>query len=140
MPRSMPGADMVGFVFFPPSPRHLALDTARALGRPGQRPRAESGAVGRRRRRAARAVVAALQPDLLQLHGKETPERVAAIKARFRLPVMKAIAVETRGDLAAIARLCRGRRPPVVRRPGAARGDPAGRSRQAVRLAPAAKP
>src|SRR6202044_3659183 len=49
-------------------------------------------------------VVDALGPDILQLHGSEWPLRVAAIKARFKLPVMKAIAVETKGDLAAIAR------------------------------------
>src|SRR5262249_57293565 len=49
------------------------------------------------------AVVAALAPDLLQLHGKETPARVRAIKARYRLPVMKAIAVESRADLATVA-------------------------------------
>ena len=50
------------------------------------------------------AIVAALAPDLLQLHGKEPPERVAALKRRLGLPVMKAIAVAERGDLAAVAR------------------------------------
>jgi phosphoribosylanthranilate isomerase len=48
-------------------------------------------------------LVEALQPDLLQLHGKETPARVVALKARFGLPVMKAIPVETAADLAGIA-------------------------------------
>jgi phosphoribosylanthranilate isomerase len=48
------------------------------------------------------AGTAALHPDLLQLHGKETPERVAAVRARFGLPVMKAIAVETMDDLACV--------------------------------------
>src|SRR5262249_55733009 len=48
------------------------------------------------------ASVAALQPDLLQLHGRETPERVAAVRARFQLPVMKAIAVESRDDVACV--------------------------------------
>jgi len=48
------------------------------------------------------AGIAALHPDLLQLHGKETPKRVLAVKARFRLPVMKAIAVESRDDLACV--------------------------------------
>jgi phosphoribosylanthranilate isomerase len=42
-----------------------------------------------------------LRPDVLQLHGRETPDRVRAIKARFGLPVMKAVAVEIRDDLAA---------------------------------------
>ncbi|MFZ1680996.1 MAG: phosphoribosylanthranilate isomerase, partial [Rhizobiaceae bacterium] len=47
--------------------------------------------------------VSTMQPDVLQLHGKETPERVAALKARHRLPVMKAIAVRDAADLAAAA-------------------------------------
>jgi phosphoribosylanthranilate isomerase len=98
------GADMVGFVFFPPSPRNLAFKTAAAL---------ESRVRGRAKKVALSVdaddtllsyVVDALGPDILQLHGNETPLRVSAIKARFKLPVMKAIAVETKSDLAAVAR------------------------------------
>ena len=48
-------------------------------------------------------IVAAMQPDLLQLHGRETPERVAAVKARHGLPVMKALPVGTAADLDGIA-------------------------------------
>ena len=48
------------------------------------------------------AAIAALRPDLLQLHGKETPERVTAVRSRFDLPVMKALAISERSDLAAI--------------------------------------
>src|SRR5205807_7293737 len=48
------------------------------------------------------ASIAALKPDLLQLHGRETPARVAAVKQKFGLPVMKAIAIEQKDDLAAI--------------------------------------
>ena len=48
-------------------------------------------------------IVDALAPDLLQLHGHETPERVAALKRRFGLPVMKAMPVEAPADLAAVA-------------------------------------
>ena len=98
------GADMVGFVFFPPSPRHVGLAAATELGR----------RVGDRARKVALTVdaddalltgiIEALRPDLLQLHGAETPARVQAIKARFGLPVMKAIAVEIRADLAAVKR------------------------------------
>ena len=97
------GADMVGFVFFPPSPRHLAIATARTL----------SACVRGRAQKVALTVdaedvlldevVEALRPDLLQLHGKEPPARVAALKRRFGLPVMKAIAVAVRGDVAAAA-------------------------------------
>jgi phosphoribosylanthranilate isomerase len=95
-------ADMVGFVFFPPSPRHVDFALARELG----------ARVPRRALKVALSVnaddewlatsIAALAPDLLQLHGKETPQRVAAVKARFQLPVMKAIAVETQDDLACV--------------------------------------
>jgi phosphoribosylanthranilate isomerase len=48
------------------------------------------------------ASIEALSPDMLQLHGKETPTRVLAVKTRFRLPVMKAIAVASRDDLASV--------------------------------------
>jgi phosphoribosylanthranilate isomerase len=98
------GADMVGFVFFPPSPRNLSFKNAAAL---------ESRVRGRALKVALcvdaddtflSLVVDALGPDILQLHGSESPLRVAAIKARFGLPVIKAIAVESKGDLAAIAR------------------------------------
>ncbi len=98
------GADMVGFVFFPPSPRNLSFKAASAL---------ESRVRGRAKKVALSVdaddtllsyVVDALGPDILQLHGNESPLRVAAIKARFKLPVMKAIPVESKGDLAAIAR------------------------------------
>jgi len=97
------GADAVGFVFFPPSPRHLAYDTARALGA-RVKGRAEKVALSVDADDATlAAIVDALRPDALQLHGKEAPARVAAIKQRFGLPVMKAIAVATRADLAAVA-------------------------------------
>jgi phosphoribosylanthranilate isomerase len=96
------GADMVGFVFFVPSPRHVDAATARALGE-----RVKGRAV-----KVALSVdapddelaasIEALSPDLLQLHGSETPKRVLAVKSRFRLPVMKAIAVENRNDLACV--------------------------------------
>jgi phosphoribosylanthranilate isomerase len=92
------GADMVGFVFFPPSPRHLQFDVARALSR----------RVGGRAQKVAltvdadedyiAAVIEALQPDMLQLHGKESPKRLTALKTRFGLPIIKALAVEVRSD------------------------------------------
>ena len=96
------GADMVGFVFFPPSPRNLGIEAARALGERVQ---------GRAKKVALSVdatdaeldrVVEALKPDMLQLHGKETPERVVAVRSRFQLPVMKALPIEARADLAPI--------------------------------------
>ena len=98
------GADMVGFVFFSPSPRNVMLAAARDLG-------------GRVKSRALKvaltvdaddalfaAIVNEFAPDILQLHGHESPERAAAVKRRFGLLIMKAIPIETRADLAAIAR------------------------------------
>ena len=96
------GADWVGFVRFPPSPRHLDLDAGRALS---------AAARGRAERvllmvdpddAALDAAVEAIRPDLVQLHGGETPDRVAAIRARTGRPVMKALGIATEADLAAI--------------------------------------
>ena len=95
------GADMVGFVFFPPSPRHLGFAEAQALAAGAGRALKVALTVDADDAWLA-AAIAALQPDLLQLHGRETPERVLAVKARFGLPVMKAVAVETAADLAAV--------------------------------------
>jgi phosphoribosylanthranilate isomerase len=97
------GADAVGFVFFPPSPRHISYETARALSA-RVKGRAEKVALSVDADDAMlAAVVEALRPDALQLHSKESPARVAAIKRRFGLPVMKAIPVEARADLSAVA-------------------------------------
>ena len=93
------GADMVGFVFFPPSPRHLGPEAARLLGE-RVKGRAQKVALSVDATDAdLAAVIEALKPDMLQLHGKEAPERVASVRSRFRLPVMKALPVETRADL-----------------------------------------
>jgi len=95
------GADMAGFVFFENSPRHIDLATARGLG---------ARAVGRIAKvaltvdasdAALQAIVESLAPDFLQLHGKETPARVLAVKARFGLPAIKAIGVASREDIEA---------------------------------------
>ena len=96
------GADMVGFVFFPPSPRNISFETARALA---------SRVKGKARKVALtvdaedalfEAIVEALKPDMLQLHGHETPQRVAAIRESFGLPVMKVLPIESKSDLTAI--------------------------------------
>jgi phosphoribosylanthranilate isomerase len=96
------GADMVGFVFFPPSPRHLGLEMARDLGKQVKR-RATKVALTVDADDATLAnIVEALAPDILQLHGTETVARLRDIKQKFALPVMKVIAVETASDLAAL--------------------------------------
>jgi phosphoribosylanthranilate isomerase len=97
------GADMVGFVFFAPSPRHIAFETARALGA-RVRDRAQKVALTVDADDAfIAAIVESLQPDLLQLHGKEPPARVVSLRRRFGLPLMKAIPVEGKSDLAPVA-------------------------------------
>src|ERR1700748_3418830 len=94
------GADMVGFVFFPASPRHIQLETARELGRQA-RGRAQKVALTVDADDATlAAIVEALGPDILQLHGHEPPARVAAIKRKFGREVMKALPVERAADLA----------------------------------------
>ena len=96
------GADMVGFVFFPPSPRNIGVQAARVLGE-RVRGRAKKVALSVDATDAELdRVVEALKPDMLQLHGKETPERVAAVRSRYRLPVMKALPIESRADLSPI--------------------------------------
>ena len=96
------GADMVGFVFFPPSPRHLGLEAARALGARVKGRVAKVALTVDAPDKALADIVAALKPDLLQLHGKETPERVVAVRSRFGLPVMKALPIAERADLSPI--------------------------------------
>jgi phosphoribosylanthranilate isomerase len=93
---------MVGFVFFPPSPRHLSLETARELGRQAKGRAAKVALTVDADDATLSNIVETLQPDLLQLHGKETTARVRDIKAKFGLPVMKVIAVETSADLAVL--------------------------------------
>jgi len=96
------GADMVGFVFFPASPRHIGLEIARELGRQAKG-RAIKVALTVDADDATLAnVVEALQPDILQLHGKETVARLRDVKQTFGLQVMKAIPVETPADLASL--------------------------------------
>lgn len=101
------GADLVGFVFFPPSPRNLGLELARTLG---ERVRGRAGKVAltvNANNHTLRDIVDALKPDMLQLHGKETPERVAVVRSRFGLPVMKALPVAERSDLSPIRQYAR---------------------------------
>lgn len=93
------GADLVGFVFFAPSPRHLGLEAALTLG---QRVQGRAGKVALTvdaNDDTLLDIVAALKPDMLQLHGSESPDRVIAVRTRFGLPVMKALPVAERKDL-----------------------------------------
>jgi len=98
------GASHVGFIFFPKSPRNID---------PANAGRLRQAAIGKAKAVAVTvdaddamlaAIVEAMSPDMLQLHGKEMPERVAEVKARFGLPVMKAFSVREAADLQAIMR------------------------------------
>lgn len=97
------GASHVGFIFFAKSPRFVE---------PGQAGRLRRAARGRARAVAVTVdaddafvdeIVGAMAPDMLQLHGAESPARVAHLKTRHGLPVMKAFSVREAADLAAIA-------------------------------------
>lgn len=91
-------AGYAGFVFFPASPRNVsvveaAVLSARAegrIGRVGLFVDADDALIAE--------AVAAAKIDVLQLHGSETPERAGQLKARFGLPVWKALAVSAAGD------------------------------------------
>lgn len=101
------GADQVGFVFFAPSPRNLGLEAARALG---QRAAGRAGKVALTvdaNDDTLAAIVAALNPDMLQLHGTESPERLAVVRSKFGLPVMKALPIATRADLSPVRQYAR---------------------------------
>ena len=96
------GADMVGFVFFEKSPRHLGLDQARRLSSQA-RGRAEKVAlvVDADDARVA-AIIEAMAPDWLQLHGAESPERVAALRKAFGLPILKALGIAQKADFSRV--------------------------------------
>ncbi len=97
------GASHVGFIFFAKSPRNIDPIEAGRL-REVARGRAEAVAVTvDAGDETLDRIVASMAPDMLQLHGKETPERVAEVKARYGLPVMKAFAIREAADLDAIA-------------------------------------
>ncbi|ERI12995.1 phosphoribosylanthranilate isomerase [Ochrobactrum intermedium] len=97
------GATHIGFIFFPKSPRHITPQKAAGL-RDAVKGRALAVAVTvDADDETLDEIVEAVKPDILQLHGHETPERVAFIKARYGLPVMKAFSVREASDLAAIA-------------------------------------
>src|SRR3954469_11326482 len=93
------GADMTGFVFFPPSPRHLGIETARELGKQAKGRAEKVALVVDADDATLENIVDALQPDMLQLHGKESVARLRDIRQKFGLPVMKALAIETAADL-----------------------------------------
>ncbi len=97
------GARAVGFVFYPSSPRALTPDIAADLARMLPTGTRSVGLFVDASDDQIAAVTARAPLDLLQLHGNETPRRVAEIVARFHIPVMKAIRVATESDLIPLA-------------------------------------
>jgi len=96
------GASHLGFIFFAKSPRNLVPQEAGRL-RQAAKGRAQAVAVTVDADDIfLDAIMAEMAPDMLQLHGSETPARVAEVKARYGLPVMKALPVSKAADLAAI--------------------------------------
>ena len=130
------GADMVGFVFFPKSPRHIDLATARALGRQARGHATIVALSVDADDDTLKRIVDALSPDLMQLHGSETPARVKEISELCARPTMKAIGVAARADLAQAEPYRGRRRHPADRRQAAERRGSAGRQRPSVRLEP----
>ena len=95
------GADMIGLVFFPRSPRHVSLEAARALA---EQARGRAGIVALTvdvDDTALDAIVQAVVPDWLQLHGREHPMRAQAVRQRFGIRTIKAIGLSTAADLTA---------------------------------------
>jgi phosphoribosylanthranilate isomerase len=93
------GADLVGLVFFPPSPRAVTMDLAVNLAARARGRALVTALTVDADDKLLEAIVDHAKPDLLQLHGHESVERVVEIRTRFGRPVMKAIAVAEAADL-----------------------------------------
>ena len=96
------GAKYIGFVFFPKSPRNVSLEQARTLALEVPPGVAKVALVVNADDAFLDDLTATVPLDMLQLHGSESPERVADIKVRYGLPVMKAVGVGDASDLAAL--------------------------------------
>jgi phosphoribosylanthranilate isomerase len=95
------GARFVGFVFFPASPRAVTPAKAGELGKAVPPGVVKVALVVDADDQLLADIVKNARVDLLQLHGHESPQRVAEIKARFELPVMKVVAVSSEADVEA---------------------------------------
>lgn len=93
------GADALGYVFFPPSPRHISLKGATTLTKQVPNSILKVGLFVEAGDEALQTAIEAGNLDVIQLHGKESPERVTEVKQRFGLKVMKAISVSTADDI-----------------------------------------
>ncbi|WGV15829.1 phosphoribosylanthranilate isomerase [Fuscovulum ytuae] len=96
------GAAYAGFNFFAKSPRYVTAEEARALALTAPEGLCKVALVVDAEDALLDAITAAVPLDMLQLHGHETPARVAEVKARYGLPVMKVIGVAGEADLASL--------------------------------------
>jgi phosphoribosylanthranilate isomerase len=96
------GAAYAGFVFFAKSPRNVTLPEARLAALAAPPGLAKVALTVDADDAMLDAIVETVPLDMLQLHGHESPDRVAAVRARYGLPVMKAIGLAEEGDLPAI--------------------------------------
>ena len=96
------GAAYAGFVFFAKSPRNVTLPEARLAALAAPPGLAKVALTVDADDATLDAIVEAVPLDMLQLHGRESPDRVAQVRARYRLPVMKAIGLADESDLPAI--------------------------------------
>ena len=93
------GANYMGLVFFEKSPRNITIPAARELALAAPLGLAKVALVVNPSDAELDAITATVPLDMLQLHGRETPERVAEVKARYGLPVMKAVGIADGDDL-----------------------------------------
>jgi len=96
------GAAYVGFVFFPKSPRHISFETASFLAANVSAGICKVALTVNADNALLDQLVETVPLDMLQLHGSETPDRVAEVKDRYGLPVMKAVGVADETDLPAL--------------------------------------
>ena len=93
------GANYMGLVFFEKSPRNITIPAARDLALAAPVGLAKVALVVNPSDAELDAIAGTVPLDMIQLHGRETPERVAEVKARYGLPVMKAVGIADANDL-----------------------------------------
>lgn len=98
------GARFIGFVFYEPSPRNISFDIAWNLAREVPTGVRSIGLFVDPKDDFLEHIISGIQLDMIQLHGSESPERVAEIKDKFKMPVIKAIRIHDESDLDGIER------------------------------------
>ncbi|WP_394699059.1 phosphoribosylanthranilate isomerase [uncultured Cohaesibacter sp.] len=96
------GANWIGFVFFPKSPRHVGYGKAKELVGPVRGKASIVALTVNASDDELEAIDQSINPDIWQLHGSESPDRIREIKQRYGRPVMKALTIRDKEDLAAI--------------------------------------